>query len=323
MQTNKFLHIIILFLAAVSLSSCDFSQIKSKSTTGTTIIAGDDNLEPFIKAEVTEFMRINQGSTLEAHYGPTNIIVSELINSQVRTVIVPRNFTTDERNIINQHKLEIDSYKVAIDGIAFIVNPENPIRRLTSNEIKGIFTGEYTLWTQIKSGIEEQNTEVKNGMKGNEDKIKLFIQRPHSVTYGYVKDTVLNGLDYAKTAVMCSTSAQMMNEIRNNKNAIGISNLSWLSTGKHDTLDSTVVPVRVSRIYTNGFQSPEYIQFHQGLIYNGTYPYIRDVWVLTLEQDINLATGFINFLVSSAGQQVVLKNGLVPVTQPVRTIQLN
>lgn len=323
MQVNKFLHIAILFLTAVILSSCDFSQIKSKSTTGTTIIAGDDNLEPLIKAEVSEFMRINQGSNIDAHYGPTNIIVSELINSQVRTIIVPRNFTNDERNIINQHKLEIDSYKVAIDGIAFIVNPQNPVRYLTSNEIKGIFTGEFTSWTQINSGVEKQNADVKNAMKGNDDKIKLFIQRPHSVTYSYVKDTVLNGLDYAKTVVMCSTSAQMMNEIRNNKNAIGISNLSWLSIGKHDTLDSTVVPLKISRIYANGFQYPEYVQFHQGLVYNGTYPYTRDVWVLTLEQDINTATGFINFLLSSAGQQVVLRYGLVPVTQPVRTIQLN
>lgn len=322
MQASK-LYILILFLLSAGLSSCDFGQIKSKATTGTTIIGSDDNLEPLVKAEVEEFMRINQGSTIDAHYGPTNVIVGELINSQVRTVVVPRNFTPDERNIINQHKLEIDSYKVAVDGIAFIVNPENPVRRLTSDEIKKIFTGEYTLWTQLKTGVDEQNTAVANTMKGNDDKIKLFIQRPHSETYAYVKDTVLSGLDYAKTAVMCSTSAQMMNEIRSNKNSIGISNLSWLSVGKHDTLDSSVVPINISRIYPNGFQSPEYVQFHQGLVYNGTYPYVRNVWVLTLEQDINVATGFINFLLSTAGQQVVLKYGLVPVTQPVRTIQLN
>jgi phosphate transport system substrate-binding protein len=321
MLKNKFLYIIFSFLIALGFSSCDFSQIKSKATTGTAIIGGDDNLEPLIKAATDEFMRINQGSTIEAHYGPTNEIVAELINSQVKTAIVPRNFNPDEKNIINEYKLEIDSYKVAIDGIAFIVNPKNPIRRLTSDEIKKIFTGEYNLWTQIKTNIEGQDAEVKNAMKGN-DKIKVFIQRPHSITYSYVKDTVLNGMDYAKTSTMCSTSTQMLQEIRNNVNAIGISNLSWLSVGKQDTLDSTVVPLRVSRIYPNGFQT-DYVQLHQGLVYNGTYPYVRNVWLLTTEKDINVATGFITFLLSTAGQQIVLKYGLVPVTQPVRTIQLN
>jgi phosphate transport system substrate-binding protein len=321
MLKNKFLYIIFSFLIALGFSSCDFSQIKSKATTGTAIIGGDDNLEPLIKAATDEFMRINQGSTIEAHYGPTNEIVAELINSQVKTAIVPRNFNPDEKNIINEYKLEIDSYKVAIDGIAFIVNPKNPIRRLTSDEIKKIFTGEYNLWTQIKTNIEGQDAEVKNAMKGN-DKIKVFIQRPHSITYSYVKDTVLNGMDYAKTSTMCSTSTQMLQEIRNNVNAIGISNLSWLSVGKQDTLDSTVVPLRVSRIYPNGFQA-DYVQLHQGLVYNGTYPYVRNVWLLTTEKDINVATGFITFLLSTAGQQIVLKYGLVPVTQPVRTIQLN
>ncbi|HEX2788034.1 MAG TPA: substrate-binding domain-containing protein [Ignavibacteria bacterium] len=322
MRRNKFLHISFLFLIALGFSSCDFSQIKSKATTGTAIIGADDNLEPLVKAATDEFMRINQGSKIEAHYGPTNEIVAELINSQIRTAIVPRNFNPDERDILNQHKIEVDSYKVAVDGIAFIVNPKNPVRRLTSDEIKKIFTGELTLWTQIKSNVEGQDAEVKSAMKGNDDKIKLFIQRPHSVTYGYVKDTVLNGMDYAKTSTMCSTSAQMMQEIRNNVNAIGISNSSWLSVGKQDTLDSTVVPVRISRIYPNGFQA-DYIQFHQGLVYNGTYPYVRNVWLLTTEKDINVATGFITFLLSTAGQQIVLKYGLVPVTQPVRTIQLN
>lgn len=98
--------------------------------------------------------------------------------------------------------------------------------------------------------------------------------------------------------------------------------MNWLSKGLQDTIDTTVNTLRVSKIKENGVQE-DYAEFHQGLLYNAKYPYRRTIYVLTTESDIKLATGFITFLVRTDGQKIVLKNSLVPITQPVRTIQLN
>ena len=58
----------------------------------------------------------------------------------------------------------------------------------------------------------------------------------------------------------------MLDMIRKNKNAIGISNLSWLSKGNQDSLDPSIKPLRISRIFANG-KRDEFRQLHQGLVY--------------------------------------------------------
>ena len=98
--------------------------------------------------------------------------------------------------------------------------------------------------------------------------------------------------------------------------------MSWLSLGNQDKLDSTVKSLRVSRIHVSGMQE-DFVQFHQGLIYNKTYPYRRSVILYTTDFGIKLSTGLITFLLSKEGQKTILENGLVPINQPIRTIQIN
>jgi len=229
---------------------------------------------------------------------------------------------------MSQNNLEFTKFDVAMDAVAFIVNPDNPVFRVTSDDLKKILSGEYKLWTDLnvilQSGgdSEEQNRNIKAVMKGKEDNIKLFIQRQNSGTFEFVKDSILAGLEYSKSAQICSTSVQMLEMIRNNKNAIGISNLSWLSKGNQDSLDATVRPLRISRIFENG-RRDEFRQLHQGLVYQKKYPYIRIIHLYATRLVSQLNSYFINYLLKTKGQSIFLENGLVPLNQPIRTIQLN
>ncbi|HMS65659.1 MAG TPA: hypothetical protein PKD83_10455, partial [Ignavibacteria bacterium] len=63
----------------------------------------------------------------------------------------------------------------------------------------------------------------------------MFIQRKNSSTYDFVLDSILKKIDYSDAAVVCSTSAQIINSVRENENSIGIVNMNWLSTGNTDT----------------------------------------------------------------------------------------
>lgn len=319
---TKFNILTLIVFCSISLSihSCDFSEIKSVSTMGTAQVTVDDNLEPLMKAEQIDFERINPESKLEISYVPSKNTVAELVNNQTRTIVLMRNFNNEEKTVIVENNIEIDSNLIAYDALAIIINPANPLARLTSDEITKIFTGEYERWNQINSPIKEQNEEVKSKMK--DAKIKVFIPRKNNYLYDYTKDSVMKGLEFSTNATMCSTNAQMINEIRNNPNSIGISNLSWLSIGNQDELDSTIKPVRVSKLYANGLQG-DYMELHQGLVFNGSYPYRLPVFIMTTIKDISLITGLTTFLTTAPGQQVVLRHGLVPVTQPVRTIKLN
>lgn len=319
-KVNTYLLILISFFYCIFIQSCDFEEIKSVATVGSASVTVDDNLEPLMNAEKKDFERINPESKLELTFVPSKNAVAELVNNQTRTIVLMRNFNAEEKSVINENKIEIDSSLIAYDALAIIVNPQNPIARLTSDEIKKIFSGETEKWNGINSPIKEQNEEVAKLMK--DSKIKIFIPRKNNYLYDYTKDSVMKGLEFSKNAVMCSTNAQMLDEIRKNPNGIGISNICWLSTGNQDELDSTIKAVKVSKLYDNGLQG-DYMELHQGLVFNGSYPYRLPVFLMTTIKDISLITGLRTFLTTAPGQQVVLKQGLVPVTQPVRTIQLN
>ena len=318
----KIIFIYCACIFALLISGCDFDKIKSVSTTGEMSIVVDENVEPLMKAEITEFERLNPEAKVKMKSVPTTNAIVDLINGDTKLIVVSRNMNEEEKAVLQRNKLELKEYPLAIDGIGFIVNVKNPIERVTSEDLKNIFSGEYKLWTDIKSQNEEQNSKVKKTFKESNNTIKLYIQRKNSATNKYFQDSVLKSLQYSGSAVICSTSVQILNAVRDNENAVGIISMNWLSKGLQDTIDTTVNTLRVSKIKDNGVQE-DYAEFHQGLLYNAKYPYRRTIYVLTTESDIKLATGFITFLVRTDGQKIVLKNSLVPITQPVRTIQLN
>ena len=314
---------IFVFSMMIFFSGCKFDEIKSVTTTGELTIVVDENVEPLMKAEIKEFERLNPEAKVKIKVAPTKVAKADLINGDTKFIVVTRNFDDEEKAVLEKNKTEVKEYPIAVDGIGFIVNPKNPVKKVTSDDLKNIFTGKFTKWTEIKSDQDKsQDEEAGKFFKGSIDKIKLFIQRKNSSTYDYVLDSILKKTEYSNTAVVCSTSAQVLYNVRNIENAIGIINMNWLTTGNADTIDSTVKTLKVSRIGDNGRQY-DFAEFHQGLIYNASYPYRRTIYVFSTEQDMKLSSGFITFLLHNEGQKVVLKNSLVPVSQPVRTIQIN
>ncbi|MBK6878227.1 MAG: substrate-binding domain-containing protein [Ignavibacteria bacterium] len=322
MKNQVLTFLTLLIFTAVTFSACDFKEIKSTATTGEMKLAVDENQEPLIKAEVSEFERLNKEAKINLIFAPTNKAIADLINGEVQNIVSSRTFNAEEKQILEKNKTAYKEYPFAIDGIGFIVNPSNPIVRVTSDDLKKILTGETKLWSGIVSQDEEQNKKLKSLAGTANDKIVPFIQRKNSSTYDYVRDSVLKGADYGANSTVCSTTVQILGFVRDVKGAIGIVSMSWLSKGIQEEIDSTVRPLRVSKIWDNGRQD-NFSEFHQGLLANGDYPYRRTVYFISTDQDIKLSTGFTTFLVRTDGQKVVLKNGLVPVSQPVRTIQLN
>ncbi|MBK6773711.1 MAG: substrate-binding domain-containing protein [Ignavibacteria bacterium] len=319
---NNIMYIFV-FSMMIFFSGCKFDEIKSVTTTGELTIVVDENVEPLMKAEIAEFERLNPEAKVKIKVAPTKVAKADLINGETKFIVVTRNFDDEEKAVLEKNKTEVKEYPIAVDGIGFIVNPKNPVKKVTSDDLKNIFTGKFTKWTEIKSDQDKsQDEEAGKFFKGSIDKIKLFIQRKNSSTYDYVLDSILKKTEYSNTAVVCSTSAQVLYNVRNIENAIGIINMNWLTTGNADTIDSTVKTLKVSRIGDNGRQY-DFAEFHQGLIYNASYPYRRTIYVFSTEQDMKLSSGFITFLLHNEGQKVVLKNSLVPVSQPVRTIQIN
>jgi phosphate transport system substrate-binding protein len=318
---KKILFLIILTVSTSYFCSCDFGSIKSKATTGEMTIEVDENIETVTGLLSKDFTRLNPEAKIIPVSKPTKNVITDLLNKETKLIIIAGDMTEDDKKFAKDYKIELQRYELAVDGIAFIINVDNPAIRLTSQDLKKIFTGEITKWSQIKAQDEEQNKNVNAKMKGVNDNIKVFIQRPNSNSYMYVRDSVLDGQNYFEKSTVCSTSVQMLDIIRESKNAIGFTNMGWLSKGSQDVMDTTVQYIRVSKIWSGGKQD-DFAQFHQGLIYTKQYPYTRKIVMYSADIGIQLSTGFISFLLHNDGQKIFLDNGFVPVNQPIRTIKI-
>ena len=54
------------------------------------------------------------------------------------------------RALKESERKNLNATVIALDGLAIIVNKENPVDNMTSDQIKGVFKGEITTWDQIK-----------------------------------------------------------------------------------------------------------------------------------------------------------------------------
>jgi phosphate transport system substrate-binding protein len=180
------------------------------------------------------------------------------------------------------------------------------------NELKRIFTGEQTEW----AALDGDNKDVYKG------KIKVFIARRNASIHDIFRSKVLASAEFGPGDQVCSTSAQMMNEIRNNENSIGFISMAWITVSS-DTLDDSVKPLKIASVDAQTGAVGDYVSLHQAYIANGTYPLVTEAYIMSTDYSMNLSVGFTSFLVSYDGQRIVLRSGLVPVTQPVKIIQLN
>jgi phosphate transport system substrate-binding protein len=304
--------VIALLLASFIFFSCDYTVKKSTTTIGELTVAVDEGISPVVKKEADEFMRLNTESKINLQVETTNEAVANLINGKTKMVVVGRDFSKEENDIIANNKLEVKKSKVALDGVGVIVNNNNPLKKLNFNELKKIFTGEVTEWKDL----EGDNKDIYSG------KIKVFIARKNASIQDYFKQKVLTGADYYNKSTICSTSTQMLAEIKSNESSIGFISMAWI-TKFADTLSTEVKPLKIASVDPSNGYVGEYVGIHQAYIYDKTYPLVTEAYIMSTDYSMNLSVGLTSFMLAYDGQRIILNSGLVPVTQPVRIIQLN
>jgi phosphate transport system substrate-binding protein len=308
----KYFLIVIIPISSIVYPGCDYSKVRSVTTIGETSIEVDESISPVVKKEADEFMRLNTESKINMNIKTSNEVMADLLNGDIKTVVVSRDFNHTENEHISKFKIEVKKHVFALDAIGVIVNTSNPIKNVDYNELKGIFTGETENWKDLQG-------DNKNFYKG---KIKVFTARGNAAIHDIFKEKVLAGKEYGKYDVPCSTSTQMIEEIKRDKDAIGFITMSWI-TRFADTLDTAVKTLRIAEVDSTGRIGEKYVGLHQAYIANGDYPLAMKIYILSTDYGMNVSTGLISFMLAYDGQKIVLNSGLVPVTQPVRIIQLN
>ncbi len=191
---------------------------------------------------------------------------------------------------------------VAIDTIAVFVNKDNPLKGLSLEQVDAVFsknrkrghTTDITTWGQL-------------GVTGRmaAQPISLYGRNSASGTYGFFKEHALAKGDYKETVKEQPGSASVVQGITKDLNGIGYSGIGYKTSGvKVLALSEKTGQPLVAATYENAL--------------NGSYPLSRFLYVYVVKEPgkplPKLQEEFLKFVLSKDGQEIVIKDGFLPLT---------
>ena len=198
---------------------------------------------------------------------------------------------------------------VALDALGVYVNKDNPLQGLTIGQVDAIFSG--TLACGGKSGI---GNWYQLGLSGEWAKpISLYGRNSASGTYGYFKENALCKGDYKSSVKEQPGSATVIEGVTNDRFAIGYSGMGYKTAG-----------VRLLPLAPLG--STTFYEPVADNVYAGTYPLSRYLYLYVNKapgQPLDpLVTNFLRYVLSQAGQEVVIKDGFIPLKKEIVDVEM-
>ena len=200
---------------------------------------------------------------------------------------------------------------VAIDALAVYVHKDNPIKGMTMAQVDAIFSS-----TRKCGGSEDITTWGKVGLSGawtNRD-IQLFGRNSVSGTYGYFKEHALCKGDYKSTVNEQPGSASVVQSVATSINGIGYSGIGYKT--------SSVRAVPLSK-----GEGDAVVEATPEKAVTGEYPLSRYLYIYVNKAPNKplapLDREFVKLVLSKTGQEVVVKDGYIPLPAKVVNKQLS
>ena len=279
-------------IAAVLLTGC--SQRTSGNTTagrGTAAIScvGSDTLVNLALAWAEAWMAAHPEVRISVTGGGSGTGIAALAAGTVDIANASRAMSTGEIETARANGIEPVRHVVALDAIAVVAHPSNPVSRLTLEQVADAYTGRVARWTVV----------------GGEDRpIVLLSRESNSGTYVYFLERVLRlGRKDAKDlfspeTLLMPSSEGISTEVRQNRNAIGYDGLGYV------TPDLKTIAIASTA-------GAPYVLPSAATVIDGTYPVSRPLFMYTAGEPAGSVKAFVDF-VTGDGQGLVTGLGFVP-----------
>ncbi len=302
---------ITLLVASSLFISCQSGSrqvIDETPTRGDIRISVDESYQPIIDSEIHVFTSLYTYAKITPIYKPEIDIINDFMNDSVKLIVTNRNLTEAQIQLLRDTLVIVRTNIFAYDALALIVNRENPDSVLAYNTVKEIFLGINKSWKDING-----NTQL--------DKISVVFDNTKSGNIRYFKEKFEISTKLPDNFYALSSNEEVINFITKNRNALGIISVNWISDKDDPRSQKFSKNIRVVALSPQ-YDNTSYYLPEQGSIYNKTYPFTREVYLISRETFAGLGSGFTSFVTHEEGQRVILKSGLVPATMPIRLIQV-
>ena len=306
--------LIILSLLGVLLFSSCRNTPKDRHTdtisSGVIGISADESFRPIIQQQIDVFENNYPMAGIVPFYVSEVEAINLLLSDSVRLAIATRTLTEQEKEYLKSRKFFAREIKIATDGIAVIVNNQNPDSLISVSDLRRIMTGKITDWKGLnpKSALGE---------------LKLVFDNPNSSTVRFAIDSICKGEPLSSNLYAQKDNPAVIDFVAQTPGAIGIIGAAWIGNQNDTTRLSFIENVKVMRVSREEIATPSNsYKPYQAYLALRSYPLTRDVYILLTDPRTGLATGFTSFVTSDIGQRIILRSGIVPATQSVRIVNV-
>lgn len=252
---------------------------QSSDLEGSITIQGSDTMLNVGTAWSEAFMDENPGVDISVQGGGSGTGIASLINGTIDAANASREMKAEEIADAEKNGVSPVEHKVAIDGIAVVVNPANGVESITLDQLGKVFRGEITNWKDLG---------------GADQEIVLLSRDSSSGTYEYFKEAVVGkDAEYAQAAKLLPSNQAIADEVKNNKGAIGYIGLGYITKDvKVVAVDGVKASVETAK--------------------DGTYPIGRYLYMYTNGEATGLVKAYLDWITGDEGQAIVADEGFVP-----------
>ena len=325
---KQLLYAAVASLLAVCATSCDKTP-KSTTTSGAMTMLCDDSFENIMEQEIDVFEYSYPNAHIGCQYVTQKECLDSLFAGATHTIVIGRDLTKSEFKGMKAKYPRLRSMKIAVDAVALIINPDNPVKYLSMNEIGEILAGETSNWDLVEPDAPNLPIEV------------VFDNSGSGLT-NYMVDSLLDGRKFGPNVVQTGSIEGVLDRVKKSRGAIGVIGVSWLTrdlaenrpTGEQlakELNDTTAISgvdlnekMAKSGVKVLGVMRDVNIAFkpYQQNIYDGSYPLTRPIYMITTASPSGLAGGFYSFVTGVTGQRLMMKTGILPARVPINVYEV-
>lgn len=251
---------------------------------------GSDTLVNLALAWAERYMQEHPEVRISVTGGGSGTGIASMMNGTVDIANASREMSPEEIALAEANGIQPVEHVVALDAIAVVVHPSNPVDTLTLQQLSDIYTGKITNWREV----------------GGEDRpIVLTSRESNSGTYVYFLETVIRlgdpdaPLFFSPDTLLLPSSEVISLEVSRNPNAIGYDGLGYV------TPEQKVVAISLDPGQPGVLPTIESAR-------DGSYPIARPLYMYTAGEPQGQIRAYLEWILGSEGQELVRELGFVP-----------
>ena len=262
------------FVGCGSNSSEGKNNTASNGGSVTISISGSTSVGPLMEKIQEKYEEENNNVTLEIQQNGSGAGIKDVISGISEIGM-------SSRELKDEEKTSVQGTTVAYDGIALLVNTENPVSNISLEDVKKIYTGEITNWKELGGDDSPIVVVSREEGSGTRDAFQEIV--------GYKSE------ELTKDATISDGSGAVKTTVAGNKNAIGFASFEYI--------DSTVAALQVDGVEPTAQN-----------VKDAKYKISRPFLLVTKEDSLTVnGQKLMDFVLSTEGQQIVEENKLITI----------